>query len=539
MVLNGLEGLMAFEVTATRKRPRSFDMMAGQEFVVATMKRSLEMERIAHAYLFSGPRGVGKTSAARILAKGVNCQEGVTPSPCDKCPSCIEIGRGCSLDVIEIDGASNTSVNDVRAIREEVLFTPNSCRYKVYIIDEVHMLSNSAFNALLKTIEEPPPYVIFVFATTEGHKIPATIRSRCQQFHFRLISTDVIKDVLSQVCSDDGIAVEDEALFWIAKEAAGSMRDAFTLLDQVASFSDGKITLAEIRSKLGLVGLDSLNGLMESAVDRDGQNAMLSIDAILLQGVSVEQLTVELGEYFRNLLFLRHGVESETLLGHSPNQFSSKVVGAFSVEQLEMAVEMSLALYRNIKFSLNPRYELELLVSQISRLQDYLTRREMLSEIKRLKGAVFGSVPTGNAITPPDPARGASADTSPERARGGIPREEVGGNIDSDELKNQLIRDIKSQKPALAAALEQAVEWRLDDSSLTIVFRKAYTAQSVKHDTSLLVDKAEALVGWKPSLIVQVEEGEAADTTPISKPVEMVKKVFQGEIIRGAGNEPL
>jgi len=183
---------MAYEVTATRKRPRKFEEMVGQDFFVTTLTASLSSGKIAHAYLFSGPRGVGKTSAARILAKSLNCESGPTASPCGVCSNCREITQGNSLDVIEIDGASNTSVNDVREIKDEVLFAPNSSRYKIYIIDEVHMLSNSAFNALLKTIEEPPPYVIFIFATTAVHKVPATIRSRCQQLVFWVIPLEAI-----------------------------------------------------------------------------------------------------------------------------------------------------------------------------------------------------------------------------------------------------------------------------------------------------------------------------------------------------------
>ncbi len=202
---------MAFEITASRRRPQRFSELSGQNFVVSTLMSSIRQERIAHAYLFSGPRGVGKTSAARILAKSLNCEKGITTEPCGSCPSCHEITAGSALDVIEIDGASNTSVNDIRTIKDEVLFAPNSSRYKIYIIDEVHMLSNSAFNALLKTIEEPPPYVIFIFATTEVHKVPATIRSRCQQFHFQLISLEVIKQKLQDACDESAVIYEEEA----------------------------------------------------------------------------------------------------------------------------------------------------------------------------------------------------------------------------------------------------------------------------------------------------------------------------------------
>ncbi len=255
---------MAYEGTASRKRPQNFEELSGQDFAASTLMSSLSENKIAHAYLFSGPRGVGKTSAARILAKALNCDEGPAASPCGICPSCHEISSGNALDVIEIDGASNTSVNDVREIKHEVLFAPNSSRYKVYIIDEVHMLSNSAFNALLKTIEEPPPYIVFIFATTEGHKVPATIRSRCQQFHFQLIPLEAIQNRVAEAAQELEISIEEEALFWIAKEATGSLRDAYTLFDQIAAFSQGEITMQKILDKLGLVGTETISMLAET-----------------------------------------------------------------------------------------------------------------------------------------------------------------------------------------------------------------------------------------------------------------------------------
>ncbi|MBO4547344.1 MAG: DNA polymerase III subunit gamma/tau, partial [Treponema sp.] len=249
---------MAYEVTATRRRPQKFEDLIGQEFVAATLKNSIQSGKIAHAYLFSGPRGCGKTSTARIFAKALNCQNGPTPSPCGECSACKEITKGSSLDVIEIDGASNTSVNDVRQIKDEVQFPPQSSRYKIYIIDEVHMLSTSAFNALLKTIEEPPEYIIFIFATTELQKVPATIKSRCQQFNFRLVPIEKIKEMLAAAAAELNIQADDEAIYWIARESTGSMRDAYTLFDQVAAFSESHITYEKIRDKLGLVGTDRL-----------------------------------------------------------------------------------------------------------------------------------------------------------------------------------------------------------------------------------------------------------------------------------------
>ncbi|MGC9312538.1 MAG: DNA polymerase III subunit gamma/tau, partial [Sediminispirochaetaceae bacterium] len=386
-------------VTATRKRPQAFDQLVGQDFVVSTLKSSLKLERIAHAYIFSGPRGVGKTSAARILAKALNCENGPTAEPCGECSQCQEIARGNSLDVIEIDGASNTSVNDIRELKDEVLFAPSNGRYKVYIIDEVHMLSNSAFNALLKTIEEPPPYIVFIFATTEIHKVPATIRSRCQQFNFRLISVESIRDQLRQVAEEMNITAEDEALFWIAKEATGSLRDAYTLFDQIASFSESTITLGGIQEKLGLAGIDAVGELVEMLAAGSTGAAVEKAELIISQGVSTEQLLIDLTEYFRTLLLLKNGIQRESLLGYHPDHFSPEIRGAFSASQLEYAVEQLLAVYRDIRYSLNQRFELELTLSKLSSLKSHLNTGELVARIQELRSELVSSSGGGGTGT--------------------------------------------------------------------------------------------------------------------------------------------
>ena len=392
---------MAYEVTATRRRPQRFEDMIGQDFVVATLQKSIAAGKIAHAYLFSGPRGCGKTSSARILAKALNCEKGPGGTPCGVCSACIEITKGSSLDVIEIDGASNTSVNDVRQIKDEVQFPPNSCRYKIYIIDEVHMLSTSAFNALLKTIEEPPPYVIFVFATTELHKVPATIKSRCQQFNFRLVPVEQLKDVLAATAVESGIKADDEALFWVAREATGSVRDAYTLFDQVAAFSDGYITFEKIRDKLGLVGVDRINPLVEACAERNGQAALSLLDDIIQNGVSVEQFTVDVADYFRSLLLIRSGITKESLLGQHASRFSAKVLGIWSPVQIERALGIMLQLFRDIRYSLDPRYELELAVSRLSWLSDYVSSAEMKTAIVQARSLLQkGAGPAGAGSGP-------------------------------------------------------------------------------------------------------------------------------------------
>ncbi|MDR1950247.1 MAG: DNA polymerase III subunit gamma/tau [Spirochaetaceae bacterium] len=406
---------MAYEVTATRRRPKTFDELAGQEFVTATLKSSIESGQIAHAFLFSGPRGCGKTSAARILARSLNCERGPTANPCGICASCREISRGASLDIIEIDGASNTSVNDVRQIKDEVLFPPNGGRYKVYIIDEVHMLSNNAFNALLKTIEEPPPYIVFIFATTELHKVPATIKSRCQQFAFRLIPLETITAILKDTCAEMGIAAEDEALFWIAKESTGSLRDAYTLFDQVVSFSAGNIRSALIREKLGLVGLDTLNALADACAANDTAAALGLVDRVIDGGVAIEQFIIDLAGYYRSLLLLKNGVTRESLLGYSPDRFSGKTPESLDSIHLERALDLLLNLYRDIRYSVSPRFELETVVSKLSWLNRWVSPPELRTVIGQAR-AVLGP---GTAAGKPEEGPAADRGVPPGAERGG------------------------------------------------------------------------------------------------------------------------
>ena len=576
---------MAYEVTAARKRPRTFDQIVGQEFVVATLRGAIERRRIAHAFLFSGPRGVGKTSAARVLARALDCATGPTPNPCGNCNQCKEIVAGSALDVIEIDGASNTGVDDVRAIKDEVLFPPAAARYKVYIIDEVHMLSNSAFNALLKTIEEPPPYVVFIFATTEIHKVPPTIRSRCQQFTFRLFSTDEICRRLAEVARELELEADEEALIWIAKEAEGSLRDAYTTFDQIASFTgDGRISVSAIRDTVGALSLDELNQVGELIGSDDGTAMLALADAILERGVSVERFVIALADYLRSLLLLRHGVERPGILGYAPHSFSPEARSRVKVTELELAGEMLLELHRNLKQSVNPRFELELLLSRLARVRGLVTPDELLAEVSAIKEQFENdgpAAPRGGRSRPAPPASArpgvpaAAAIGSPRRessttraAAAGAPAAAPG----SSPLAGQVLRDAAADtraapgpapapaapepeppaaagllkelsdrlrahdQLALAASLERAQGVAVSDDRLTITFgsRERYSGEHVIGEQRAVAAAAAAVVGRPVSVKVNYHRAGEQPRPDIAaeSDVQRFLKVFRGEVVK-------
>lgn len=364
---------MDYQVSARKYRPGTFDDVIGQSHVVQTLMNSIATKRIAHAFLFSGTRGVGKTTVARILAKALNCEQGPTGTPCNTCANCQEITQGTSVDVVEIDGASNTSVDDVREIRENVKFTPFRGQYRVYIIDEVHMLSNSAFNALLKTLEEPPAHVVFIFATTEIHKIPATILSRCQHYNFRRISKAEIARRLRHVADQDGLSIEDRSLMALARASEGSMRDGLSLLDQIIAFGGNTIRHEDLEALLGAVPQERIRAMVEAVIQQDSAKALQVIAALLDQGHDVRAYCADLVEYVRNMLVaavVPSGPELRSLIEATEEDLTQLVrdAGRFTVEQLQDLFRMYAAAEDSLRVSAHPRFVLETAAVRATRL---------------------------------------------------------------------------------------------------------------------------------------------------------------------------
>ena len=364
---------MDYQVSARKSRPGTFDDVIGQSHVVQTLMNSLATKRIAHAFLFSGTRGVGKTTVARILAKALNCEQGPTGTPCNTCANCREITQGTSVDVVEIDGASNTSVDDVREIRENVKFTPFRGQYRVYIIDEVHMLSNSAFNALLKTLEEPPSHVVFIFATTEIHKIPATILSRCQHYNFRRISKAEIVQRLRHVADQDGLTIEDRSLMALARASEGSMRDGLSLLDQIIAFGGNTIRHEDLEALLGAVPQERVRAMVEAVIQQDSAKALQVIAALLDQGHDVRAYCADLVEYVRNMLVaavVPSGPELRSLIEATEEDLTQLARDAerFTVEQLQELFRMYAAAEDSLRVSAHPRFVLETAAVRATRL---------------------------------------------------------------------------------------------------------------------------------------------------------------------------
>ena len=375
---------MSYQVTARKWRPQTFAELVGQEHVARTLQNALRQGRIAHAYLFTGTRGVGKTTTARILAKALDCELGPSPEPCNQCSSCQAITMGSSLDVLEIDGASNRGIDEIRDLREKIRYAPTRSRYKIYIIDEVHMLTEHAFNALLKTLEEPPPQVVFIFATTEPQKVPSTILSRCQRFDFRKVASAEIALCLGKIAEQERIHISSDALYRIARRAEGSLRDAQTLFDQVVAFCGFEVRDDDLGQLLGSVGEDQIVALLEAILARDTRLVLEVVTEILRQGHDTRELCRYLLELVRDMIVTKVAPPGHGLLDRSPAELERlhKLGSQTTLEELHTLFELLTTTEMRVRDSAQPIWMLEVSLLKLASLPSLQSLTTMVARLR-------------------------------------------------------------------------------------------------------------------------------------------------------------
>ena len=474
---------MTYLVLARKWRPQVFEELVGQEHVTRTLQNAIAANRLAHAFLFTGPRGVGKTSAARILAKAMNCLKGPTQTPCGKCENCQEIANSNSIDVLEIDGASNTGVDNVRELRENVRYLPSKSKYKIYIIDEVHMLSTSAFNALLKTLEEPPPHVLFIFATTEPHKIPLTILSRCQRFDFKRVPLSLILERLRAIASAEGVEVDDDTLMLIAREAEGSMRDAQSLLDQAVSYGGTEIKEADVLTLLGIADRKILFDLSAAIFQKDTKGCLSLVDELYSLGYDLGQFCKDFLNHFRNLLVVKlEGGASPTLTvtEHETQDLAAQAAGV-SFEDLHRLFQILLRGEELMARTPFPKVILEMTLVEMARLDSLLPVEEILLRVEQLEDTLsqkgFGTEKVPPSSKPENKGgeerQGRSKPAEDEVETAPEP-EETGGELADEDVRQWegFLAFVRGENPILASFLTQGHLVRLDDACLEIGFAK-------------------------------------------------------------------
>ncbi len=491
---------MSYLVIARKYRPTTFDEVIGQQHITRTLKNAISIGRVGHAFLFSGPRGVGKTTTARILARALNCENGPTPTPCNECSACKQISAGNYLDVVEIDGASNNSVDDIRELREKVRYTPASGRYKVYIIDEVHMLSTPAFNALLKTLEEPPAHVKFIFATTEPQKLPATIISRCQRFDFKKIPLADIIANLTDISAREGIDIGHSSLHKIARAAEGSMRDAQSILDQVVASSDQGIADADIDRILGLVDRVLIEAVADAVLTRDGQRVLQLIEQLANGGCNPVYFAQQLVGHFRNLLLLKICKKPEGLLEVTDEELNvlKQQAEKASTPELIQLVKIMLEDEELLRRALNGRVVLEVILLKLTEIKPLLPVEDILARLSNLEAnpvaAQFRPAATVTEPLKSSPVQTSIADKTPPQPTE-LPIESISSQTSELQLDNpakvwqKILTGVSSRKPSLGAVLKHGTIAKFTDQELSIAFdTKFFKNQATDADNRRVIE---------------------------------------------------
>jgi DNA polymerase-3 subunit gamma/tau len=509
---------MSYLVIARKWRPGLFEEVVGQEHVTRTLTNAITSGRIAHAYLFSGPRGVGKTTVARILAKGLNCIKGPISTPCNECETCRAIANGSSVDVFEIDGASNTGVDNVRELRESVRYVPSQGRYRVYIIDEVHMLSTPAFNALLKTLEEPPAHVVFIFATTEPHKVPQTIGSRCQRFDFKRIPLKEIQDHLRTIAREEGIKVDEDALYLISREAEGSLRDAQGLLDQVIAFAGSEVKAEGVVSALGLMDRTVLFDLSRAILARDGKRCLNIVEKIYNFGYDLKKVTGDLLEHIRDLTVIK--VTGDRALLELPESEIEELKALHEGVGLDRLQMLFSILTRGYEGASQPRFSLEMALLKAAHLEDIQPLTDLIARLEGLKerpGVVGGSKSGARGPLPGAPVK---------------KREGAGGLRDHIKQKSRRLSSflesatVSIEGDGIDIAVKGGSKYLQDHKGLLENICKEYFKKSVSVNIKTVCDPKQDAAGKGP------------ETSPggSDRLIREAVRIFGGKVIEDRGS---
>ncbi len=549
---------MSYQVISRKYRPQRFDEVIGQSHICATLRNAIKTNRISHAYLFTGSRGVGKTSTARILAKSLNCANPIEYNPCNECLNCKEITTGRSLDVLEIDGASNRGIDQIRDLRENVKYPPASSNYRIFIIDEVHMLTKEAFNALLKTLEEPPAQVIFIFATTEPLKIPATIISRCQRYDFHRIPVAQIVRLLSEIDQKEGVDVSDDILMLIAKKAEGSMRDAESLLDQLIASSDKSVTMEDARKILSLIDYEFYIDIGNEIYQNNAKSLLLLAGKIIDEGINVAEFLNGFSEHFRNLLIANttNSVDMLDLPDNTKSRYleeADKWISGDILRLIKIVTDAQIGL----KTSLNQRMHIEFTLLRMGAMHNTVTVEDILDSIKNprytlQKSQAETAVKETIDLFQPGKATGMrsvkpESELVPEKKTEIRPIEKLTETINQDLDKNITLGDIiakwetiigkiSDDNPSLSTFLKEGKPHKLKGNVLEVMFKNdaVFHLNTIKSRSAVVEKVIEEVIG-KPIKIKCIEDKtdtiKSQKTSKFDKMTKKVMDVFSGEII--------